>query len=82
MRGNSFPIFLRTISNGTNWVILNLKDLDQSLEYNYFKLKAIHLVAYLIKQNYHIMKIDLKDAHYFCKKNRKTHKMVYIFCRI
>ena len=79
MRGHSFPIFLGTIANGTNWVILNLKELDQTLEYNYFKLQAIYLVAHLIKQNYHIMKIDLKDAHYFCKKNRKTHKIAYIF---
>ena len=68
MRANSFLIFLRTIFNGTNWVILNVKDLDQSLEYKYFKLKVIHLVAHLIKQNYHIMKIDLKDAHYFYLK--------------
>ena len=36
------PIFLRSKTDGTNWVILNLKNLNQTLEYNHFKMDKIY----------------------------------------
>ena len=61
------PIFLRTKPDVTNRVILNLKNLNQTLEYNHFKMETIHSVAHLIQQNYYMLKTDLKDAYYFVK---------------
>ena len=57
------PIFLRSKPDGTNRVILNLKNLIQTLEYNHFKIEIIHSVAQLIQQNHYMLKIDLKDAY-------------------
>ena len=45
----------------------NLKTINRTLEYNYFKMDTIGLVAHLIQQNYYILKIDLKDAYYSLK---------------
>ena len=65
--GNSFPIFVRSKTDGTNRVIINRKNLNQTLEYNHFKMETIHLVAHLIQQIYYMLKIDLKDAYYSVK---------------
>ena len=46
------PIFLRSKPDGTNRVILNLKNLNQTLKYNQFKMETIRSVAHLIQQNY------------------------------
>ena len=61
------PTFLRSKPDGTNRVILNFKTLNQTLEYNHFKMEAIHSVAYLIQQNYYMLKIGLKEAYYSVK---------------
>ena len=70
------PIFLRSKPDGTNRVILNLKNLNQPLEYNHLKRETIHSVAHFIKQNYYLLKIDLKDGYYSVKileKHTKYH---------
>ena len=36
------PIFLRWETDGTNRVILNLKNLNQTLEYNHFKMDKMY----------------------------------------
>ena len=36
------PIFLRSKTDGTNWLILNLKNLNQTLEYNHFKMDKMY----------------------------------------
>ena len=45
-------IFSGSKLDGTNRVILNLKNLKQNMKYNHFKMEAIHSVAHLIQQNY------------------------------
>ena len=37
-----FPIFLRSKTDRTNWVILNLKNLNQTLEYSHLKMDKIY----------------------------------------
>ena len=73
------PIFLRSKPDGTNRVILNLKNLNQPLEYNHFKMETIHPVAHLIQQNYYMLKIDLKDAFYSVKILEKNTKYLKFF---
>ena len=53
LEGGEFisPIFLRSKLNGTNRVILNLKNLNQTLEYSHFNIKTIHSVTHSIQQN-------------------------------
>ena len=73
------PIFLRSKPDGTNRVILNLKNLNQPLEYNHFKMETIHPVAHLIQQNYYMLKIDLKDAYYSVQILEKHTKYLKFF---
>ena len=51
----------------TNWVILNLKNLNHTLEYNHLKTETINSVAHSIQQNFYMLKIELKDAYYSMK---------------
>ena len=76
------PIFLRWETDGTIRVILNLKNLNQTLEYNHFKMETIHSVSHLIQKNYYMLKIDLKDAYYSVKILEEHTKYLNFFCRI
>ena len=58
------PIFFRSKSDGTRRLILNLKILNEVLEYNHFKMETIHSVADLIQPHRCKTTIDLKDAYY------------------
>ena len=42
------PIFFRSKSDGTSRLILNLKTLNEFLEYNHFKMETVHSVTDLI----------------------------------
>ena len=53
-----FAEFLRSKPDRTNQVTLNLKKLNQTLEYNHFKMETIRSVALLIPENYYMLKID------------------------
>ena len=66
------PIFLRSTPDGANRMILNLKNLNQTLEINCVKMETIHLVAHLIQRNYYMLKITLKHA-YYCVKILEEH---------
>ena len=73
------PIFLRSKPDGTNRVILNLKNLNQTLKYNQFKMETIRSVAHLIQQNYYMLKVDLKDAYYSVQILEKHTKYLKFF---
>ena len=60
-------------------MILNLKNLSQTSEYNHFNMKTIHSVAHLIQQNHYMLKIDLKDAYYSVKILEKHTKYLKFF---
>ena len=66
------PIFLRSTPDGANRVILNLKNLNQTLEINRVKMETTHLVAHLIQRNYYMLKITLKYS-YYCVKILEEH---------
>ena len=61
------PIFFRSKSNGTSRLILNLKTLNEFLEYNHFKTETVHTVhiaAIYIDDN-----IVIGDTYEECRKN-------------
>ena len=57
-------IFLRLKPNGTYRLILNLKHLNEFVEYHHFKMDSIHTAIQLMKQNCFMASIDLQDAYY------------------
>ena len=43
------PTFLRSKSDGTSILILNLNNLNELLEYNQFKMETVHSVTDLVQ---------------------------------
>lgn len=66
-------IFLVPKPDGTHRVILNLKQLNEFVETNHFKLEDGKTVRRLLARGYFMASIDLKDAYYLInvkKSNR------------
>ena len=58
------PIFLRKKGDGSNRLILNLKELNKNLDTIHFKMDTIYSVLDLITPDCYMASIDLKDAYY------------------
>ena len=57
------PILFRSKSDGTSRLILNLKTLDEFLEYHLFKMETVHSLADILQPHCYMACIDLKDAY-------------------
>ncbi len=57
-------VFLRPKKDGSFRLILNLKHLNLSVEYNHFKLDSIRTAMALITPNCYMASMDWKDAYY------------------
>ena len=57
-------IFLRPKPDGTHRMILNLKKLNESVQYEHFKMDTLWTVIRMMKQNCYMASIDIKDAYY------------------
>ena len=57
------PIFLRKKSDGGYHLILNLKKLNESVEYKKFKMETLATTIQLIRPNMYLAKLDIKDAY-------------------
>ena len=67
-------IFLRPKKDGSHRLILNLKELNQSVSYVHFKMETLSSILKLVEQNAFMAAVDLKDAYYsvpVCKEDRK-----------
>ena len=73
------PIFFRSKSDETRRLILNLKTLNEFLEYNHFKMKTIHSVADLIQPHCYMTTVDLKDAYYSVKISEEDSKYLKFY---
>ena len=73
------PIFFRSKSDGTRRLILNLKILNEFLEYDHFKMETIHSVADLIQPHCYMTSIDLKDAYYSVKISQEDSKCLNFY---
>ena len=57
-------IFLREKKDGTYRLILNLKKLNESIEYHHFKMDTLKSAINLMTKNCYMASIDWKDAYY------------------
>lgn len=67
-------IFVRPKKDGSYHLILNLKHLNQFVEYHHFKMENLKSAITLMSPNCYMATIDLKDAYYSVsidKDNRK-----------
>jgi hypothetical protein len=57
-------VFLREKKDGSFRMILNLKELNQFIPYNHFKMDNINSCVRLMKPSCYMASIDLKDAYF------------------
>ena len=57
-------IFLRKKKNGSYRMILNLKGLNEFIEYKHFKMESLAFAVQLMRKNCYIASIDLTDGYY------------------
>ena len=58
------PIFLIDKRDGGKRLILNLKTLNEYIEYHHFKMHGITHILKLVTQNCYMAVLDIKDAYY------------------
>ena len=58
------PIFVREKPDGGFRLILNLKKLNETIEYKKFKMETISSILQLIRPGMFMAKLDIKDAYY------------------
>ena len=58
------PIFVAYKKDGSHQMILNLKNLNNHVEYTHFKMNSVRTAIRLMTPNCYMPSIDLKDAHY------------------
>ncbi len=59
-----YNIFLRPKKNGKFRLILNLKDLNQDIEYKKFKMETLECIIKMMRPNCFMASLDLSDAYY------------------
>lgn len=58
------PIFVKPKDDGGTRMILNLKSLNQNIEFQHFKMQTIKDALLMISKGDYLTSIDLKDAYY------------------
>ena len=58
------PVFLREKSDGSHRMILNLKEFNESVEYQHFKMENLWSAIMLMKKDCYMASVDLKHAYY------------------
>ena len=57
-------LFLVPKKDGKQRPVINLKQLNQFIPYQHFKMEGLHCLKDLLRQNDYMRKVDLKDAYY------------------
>ena len=57
-------IFLVPKKGGGQRSVINLKNLNQFLRYEHFKMEGVHMLRDLLKKGDFMVKLDLKDAFF------------------
>ena len=58
------PIFVSPKKDGGYRLILNLKNLNNYIQYSHFKMETLNHILKLIKPNCYMASLDIKDAYY------------------
>ena len=73
-------VFLRPKKTGGHRMILNLSDLNLSVEYNHFKMERLEAACRLMTKGCFMASIDLSDAYYsvnICENDRKYLRFIW-----
>lgn len=73
-------VFFRPKPDGTSRMILNLRNLNESVKYYHFKMDTLQSAMKLVEPNSYMASIDLKDAYYsvaISKCSRKYLRFLY-----
>ena len=74
------PIFLKEKTDGTQRLILNLKNLNKHLEYKHFKMQTLQTTLTLIQPNCYVVTIGLKDVYYSVKTDGDDTRFLKFLC--
>ena len=69
-------IFLRPKKDGSYRLILNLKNLNECLEYQYFKTDTLQTIFKLMTKDCFMASIDIKDAYHAIPVDRNFEKFL------
>ena len=67
MKGGSYKrrrVFVRPKKDGTHRMILNLKQLNENVEYKKFKMDTLESIVRLMRKDCFMCSLDLKNAYY------------------
>ncbi len=70
------PTFTRAKSDGGLRLILNLKNLNKAVPYKHFKMETVSTILTLVRPNWFMAKIDLKDAYYSVRVRSEDQKLL------
>ena len=73
------PIFSRPKKNGSVRIILNLKDLNDNVEYHHFKMDNRQMAARLMTLGCYMASIDIQQAYYMVPVAREQRKFLRFF---
>ena len=76
-QGWTSNVFLQPKRDGSYRMILNLKPLNEFIEYKKFKMPTIHSVIHMIKHNDFLLSVDLKDAYSHLSVIEKDHCLLH-----
>jgi len=69
-------VFVRPKPEGKFRFILNLKELNEMVQYLHFKMESLKDVRNMIQKGDYLIKIDLKDAFWSVPVNRKSRRLM------
>jgi len=67
-------VFIRQKKNGKYRLILNLKELNEEIEYKKFKMETLETIVKLVRPNCFMASLDLSDAYYTVPVAREHQK--------
>ena len=70
------PLFLVPKKDGSQRPVINLKKLNQFVEYQHFKMEGLHLLKDLIQPQDYMIKVDLKDAYFSVPVSQEHQKFL------
>ncbi len=69
-------IFLRPKKDGSFRLILNLKNLNQAVVYNHFKMDSLQSALNLVQKDFYMASCDLSQAYYACAVHEEHLKLL------
>ena len=69
-------VFLVGKKDGGNRPVINLKNLNQFVPYEHFKMEGLHCLKDILKRGDYMCKIDLKDAYFSVALNESSRKLI------